>query len=65
MNLSLEERRRRLFEGACESCDGGDDGGEAAGADGSEGPGAETDDKFLNVLSKLRKKVKTRKKDGS
>ena len=64
MGLTLEERKRRLIEGACESCGGGDDGGgdaeEGGGGETGEQPGADGE-KLLGALAKIRKKLKAAK----
>ena len=67
MNLSLEERKRKLIEEVCASCSGG--GGDAvdgAGADPGEGIGGD-DEGLVKALSMIRKaKAKKKvKEDGT
>jgi hypothetical protein len=65
MNLSLEERKRKLIEDVCASCSGGG-GAEVTGGAGDTGEGIGDPDNLVKALSMLRKAKKKRSKaDGT
>lgn len=53
---SLNERKQRIIENACDSCGGGDDG--AAASSGDDGGIENDNDQLLKGLRILRKKKK-------
>lgn len=64
MNLSLEERKRKLIEDVCASCSGGGGTDVTGGTDTGEGIG--DPDNLMKALSMLRKaKQKRKQRNGS
>lgn len=64
MNLSLEERKRKLIEDVCASCTGGGGTDVTGGTDTGEGMG--DPENLVKALSMLRKaKQKRKQRDGS
>ena len=64
MNLSLEERKRKLIEDVCASCAGGG-GTDVTGGPADTGEGVSDPDNLVKALSMLRKAKKKRKQNGT
>ena len=63
MDLSLEERKRKLIEDVCASCAGGG-GAEVTGGPSDTGEGISDPDNLVKALSMLRKAKKKRSKES-
>ena len=64
MNLSLEERKRKLIEDVCASCTGGGGTDVTGGTDTGEGMG--DPENLVKALSMLRKaKQKRKQRNGT
>lgn len=64
--ISLEERKIRIFENACATCGGSEDGGGESGDMTPQTDGEQTDDNnLLKALKKVRSAVKKKQvKEG-
>ena len=57
--ISIEERKKRIFENACATCGGSEDGGGDSGDMTPQNDGEQTDDgNLLKALKKVRSAVK-------